>query len=106
MSFNPNVQSGGTAYAWVSATITYTGDPVNIDMHWGPVDFPLPCARGVNNVAAGGGTVTIKQYCSFDVDTGDLFRVYFNTGKGCVNELIQSVDATLKFTFIQVVEPP
>jgi hypothetical protein len=105
MSFNPGVLSVGTAYAWLTATVTYNGDPASIFVNWAPRGFGFPCGRTVG-ATAGSGTVTLKQYCSFDVDAGDVFTATFETGRGCTGDIVQAISASMKFTLIQVVEPP
>ena len=44
----------------------------------------------------------LKISCSGSVFTGN-----FDTGLGdCANDFIPSIDATMKFTFVEMIEPP
>jgi hypothetical protein len=104
MTFNPNIVSGGTAHAWLTATVRYSGNPVNVFVNWGPPNFGFPCGKAENSPGPG-GTVVLKQYCSFDVSVADKFVARFGTGVGCPGTQISTIDATMKFTLIEVVEP-
>ena len=72
-------------------------------MNWAPIGFGFPCGKS-KPVSEGGGPVVLKQYCSFAVEAGDKFVANFSTGTGCATD-IQAIDATMKFTLIEVLEP-
>jgi hypothetical protein len=101
---DPKITLGGISYAWMTATVQYSGNPGNIEMNFAPVGFGFPCNAAKANVAPS-GTATLKKFCSFDVEKGDKYRVTFLVGRGETCDVISDVALELKLTNIEVIEP-
>lgn len=117
MRFDPVIQLGGTAYTWLTTTVNYVGVPPAANTEdlpwfatfWQPGGSNAYCTKSVP-ISQTNGSFTVKQYCSFDVSSGDKFTfgltIHNSVGGDCVTNYVQSVATTAKFTLIEIPEPP
>src|SRR4051812_20121728 len=76
LTVDPEIDMGGTSYAWASATIKYQGVPASdrmIDFLYWIADKPTICSTS-GSLPASGGKLAFKKYCSFAVEPGDKYQ--------------------------------
>jgi hypothetical protein len=105
LTFNPRIAKDGISYFWITANISYRGDIGGADMLVNPQDQEeIVCSKSVQATASG-QTITLKKFCSFDVERGDKFRFrfYVHVGNPCTS--VREIQTELKITNVWMVEP-
>jgi len=102
VTFGSGAALPSASHAWLTASVQFAGNPVSVFVNWTSTSGGNCSAT---RSASGSGTVAIDKFCTFSIDANANYTMRFGVGNGDPCTKIVAIDAELKLTNVQMIEP-